>query len=157
MANQVEPGDHNSGENHTASLLRRITFLWRFNTMFCLGSLMKTVSTKDTKSLISSQGFHLYFFSFSLGLAVKDMEGHEEERLCGKWRVACGLYSYNLRDVFTWWALIWLFRRRQVNNLTEDILIGHRTGNTGVNNAINHDWISFSCISVSELVLLNIT
>ncbi|XP_073335918.1 solute carrier family 35 member F2-like [Pagrus major] len=30
------------------------------------------------------------------------MEGHEEERLCGKWRVACGLYSYNLRDVFTW-------------------------------------------------------
>ncbi|KAF1378245.1 hypothetical protein PFLUV_G00188550 [Perca fluviatilis] len=30
------------------------------------------------------------------------MEGHEEERVCGKWRVACGLNSYNLRDVFTW-------------------------------------------------------
>ncbi|KAL3043076.1 hypothetical protein OYC64_020898 [Pagothenia borchgrevinki] len=30
------------------------------------------------------------------------MEGHEDERLCGKWRVACGLYNYNLRDVFTW-------------------------------------------------------
>ncbi|XP_075958032.1 solute carrier family 35 member F2 [Anarhichas minor] len=31
------------------------------------------------------------------------MEAHdEEERLCGKWRFACGLYSYNLRDVFTW-------------------------------------------------------
>ncbi|XP_041808641.1 solute carrier family 35 member F2 [Chelmon rostratus] len=30
------------------------------------------------------------------------MEGREEERLCGKWRVTCGLYSYNLRDVFTW-------------------------------------------------------
>ncbi|XP_074467440.1 solute carrier family 35 member F2-like [Sebastes fasciatus] len=30
------------------------------------------------------------------------MEGHAEERLCGKWRVTCGLYSYNLRDVFTW-------------------------------------------------------
>ncbi|XP_034407057.1 solute carrier family 35 member F2 isoform X2 [Cyclopterus lumpus] len=28
------------------------------------------------------------------------MEGHEEESLCGKWRLACGLY--NLRDVFTW-------------------------------------------------------
>lgn len=33
------------------------------------------------------------------------MEGHEEERLCGKFRVACGLYSYNLRDVFTWHLL----------------------------------------------------
>ncbi|XP_035482869.1 solute carrier family 35 member F2-like [Scophthalmus maximus] len=33
------------------------------------------------------------------------MEGHEGERLCGKWRVACGLYSYNLRDVFTWHLL----------------------------------------------------
>ncbi|KAM3600777.1 uncharacterized protein V6R79_002431 [Siganus canaliculatus] len=30
------------------------------------------------------------------------MEAHEEQRLCGKWRVVCGLYSYNLRDVFTW-------------------------------------------------------
>ncbi|KAK5887210.1 hypothetical protein CesoFtcFv8_015834 [Champsocephalus esox] len=30
------------------------------------------------------------------------MEGHEDERMCGKWRVACGLYNYNLRDVFTW-------------------------------------------------------
>ncbi|XP_040907504.1 solute carrier family 35 member F2 [Toxotes jaculatrix] len=30
------------------------------------------------------------------------MEGHAEERLCRKWRVACGVYSYNLRDVFTW-------------------------------------------------------
>ncbi|KAM8899915.1 solute carrier family 35 member F2 [Spinachia spinachia] len=30
------------------------------------------------------------------------MEVHEEERLCGKCRFACGLYSYNLRDVFTW-------------------------------------------------------
>ncbi|XP_044077323.1 solute carrier family 35 member F2 [Siniperca chuatsi] len=30
------------------------------------------------------------------------MEGLDEERLCGKWRVGCGLYSYNLRDVFTW-------------------------------------------------------
>ncbi|XP_070699859.1 solute carrier family 35 member F2 [Pempheris klunzingeri] len=30
------------------------------------------------------------------------MEGREEERLCGKWRLVCGLYSYNLRDVFTW-------------------------------------------------------
>ncbi|KAK5858199.1 hypothetical protein PBY51_002362 [Eleginops maclovinus] len=30
------------------------------------------------------------------------MEGHEDERFCGKWRVACGLYNYNLRDVFTW-------------------------------------------------------
>lgn len=33
------------------------------------------------------------------------MEGHEEERLCGKFRVACGLYSYSLRDVFTWHLL----------------------------------------------------
>ncbi|KAM9348989.1 solute carrier family 35 member F2 [Symphorus nematophorus] len=33
------------------------------------------------------------------------MEGREEERLCGKCRVACGLYSYNLRDVFTWHLL----------------------------------------------------
>ncbi|XP_053297340.1 solute carrier family 35 member F2 [Pleuronectes platessa] len=33
------------------------------------------------------------------------MEGREEERRCGKWRVACGLYSYNLRDVFTWHLL----------------------------------------------------
>ncbi|XP_018556378.1 solute carrier family 35 member F2 [Lates calcarifer] len=30
------------------------------------------------------------------------MEGHAEERLCGKLRVACGFYNYNLRDVFTW-------------------------------------------------------
>uniref|UniRef100_UPI0037E7704F solute carrier family 35 member F2-like n=1 Tax=Semicossyphus pulcher TaxID=241346 RepID=UPI0037E7704F len=30
------------------------------------------------------------------------MEGPEEERQCGKCRVACGLYNYNLRDVFTW-------------------------------------------------------
>ncbi|KAA8586576.1 hypothetical protein FQN60_000412 [Etheostoma spectabile] len=34
-------------------------------------------------------------------LALKDMEGDEEERVCGKWRVACCLNSYNLRDVFT--------------------------------------------------------
>ncbi|CAJ1063381.1 solute carrier family 35 member F2 [Xyrichtys novacula] len=33
------------------------------------------------------------------------MEGREEERLCGKWRVACGLYSYNMRDIFTWQLL----------------------------------------------------
>ncbi|KAG7516832.1 solute carrier family 35 member F2-like [Solea senegalensis] len=33
------------------------------------------------------------------------MEGQAEERLCGKWRVACGLYNYNLRDVFTWHLL----------------------------------------------------
>ncbi|XP_035033645.1 solute carrier family 35 member F2 [Hippoglossus stenolepis] len=33
------------------------------------------------------------------------MERREEERRCGKWRVACGLYSYNLRDVFTWHLL----------------------------------------------------
>lgn len=33
------------------------------------------------------------------------MEGPEEERLCGKWRVACGLYNYNLRDIFTWHLL----------------------------------------------------
>ncbi|XP_060942197.1 solute carrier family 35 member F2-like [Limanda limanda] len=33
------------------------------------------------------------------------MEVREEERRCGKWRVACGLYSYNLRDVFTWQLL----------------------------------------------------
>ncbi|XP_023151276.2 solute carrier family 35 member F2-like [Amphiprion ocellaris] len=25
--------------------------------------------------------------------------------MCGKWRLACGLYSYNLRDVFTWHLL----------------------------------------------------
>lgn len=30
------------------------------------------------------------------------MERHEEERLCGKCRVDCGLHSYNLRDIFTW-------------------------------------------------------
>ncbi|KAL6098428.1 slc35f2 [Pungitius sinensis] len=30
------------------------------------------------------------------------MEVHEEERLCGKWRFSCGLYSYSWRDVFTW-------------------------------------------------------
>ncbi|KAM7373964.1 hypothetical protein PAMP_006648 [Pampus punctatissimus] len=30
------------------------------------------------------------------------MERHEEERLCGKWRVACELYGYKLRDLFTW-------------------------------------------------------
>ncbi|XP_034539894.1 solute carrier family 35 member F2-like isoform X2 [Notolabrus celidotus] len=33
------------------------------------------------------------------------MEELEEERLCGKWRVACGLYNYNLRDIFTWHLL----------------------------------------------------
>ncbi|XP_042355312.1 solute carrier family 35 member F2-like [Plectropomus leopardus] len=33
------------------------------------------------------------------------MEGHDEERLCGKWRVDCRLYNYNLRDVFTWQLL----------------------------------------------------
>ncbi|XP_070838887.1 solute carrier family 35 member F2 [Chaetodon trifascialis] len=33
---------------------------------------------------------------------MKTMEGREGERLCGKCRVTCGLYSYNLRDVFTW-------------------------------------------------------
>ncbi|XP_041865302.1 solute carrier family 35 member F2 [Melanotaenia boesemani] len=29
------------------------------------------------------------------------MEQPEEDKLCGKWRVACG-YSYSWRDVFTW-------------------------------------------------------
>ncbi|XP_044227750.1 solute carrier family 35 member F2-like isoform X2 [Thunnus albacares] len=33
---------------------------------------------------------------------LKEMERHEEERLCGKCRVDCGLHSYNLRDIFTW-------------------------------------------------------
>ncbi|XP_074528674.1 solute carrier family 35 member F2 [Halichoeres trimaculatus] len=33
------------------------------------------------------------------------MEGPEEGRLCGKWRVTCGLYNYNLRDIFTWHLL----------------------------------------------------
>ncbi|XP_029137447.2 solute carrier family 35 member F2 [Labrus bergylta] len=30
------------------------------------------------------------------------MEGLEEDRPCAKWRLACGLHSYNLRDVCTW-------------------------------------------------------
>ncbi|XP_047463040.1 solute carrier family 35 member F2-like [Mugil cephalus] len=30
------------------------------------------------------------------------MEEPVEDRLCGKVRIACGFYSYNLRDVFTW-------------------------------------------------------
>uniref|UniRef100_A0AAQ4RME9 Solute carrier family 35 member F2 n=2 Tax=Gasterosteus aculeatus aculeatus TaxID=481459 RepID=A0AAQ4RME9_GASAC len=42
-------------------------------------------------------------------LAIKDMEVHGEERLCGKWKFACGLYSYNLRDVFTWRLLKTIF------------------------------------------------
>uniref|UniRef100_A0A3Q4BI73 Uncharacterized protein n=1 Tax=Mola mola TaxID=94237 RepID=A0A3Q4BI73_MOLML len=33
------------------------------------------------------------------------MEGREAARLCGKCRVACGLYSYNVRDIFTWHLL----------------------------------------------------
>ncbi|XP_028277385.1 solute carrier family 35 member F2-like [Parambassis ranga] len=33
------------------------------------------------------------------------MEGPEEDKLCGKWRITCGLYSYNLRDIFTWHLL----------------------------------------------------
>ncbi|XP_026184351.1 solute carrier family 35 member F2-like [Mastacembelus armatus] len=33
------------------------------------------------------------------------MEGNVEGRLCGKWRVTFGLYSYNLKDVFTWHLL----------------------------------------------------
>nr|XP_040037136.1 solute carrier family 35 member F2 isoform X3 [Gasterosteus aculeatus aculeatus] len=37
------------------------------------------------------------------------MEVHGEERLCGKWKFACGLYSYNLRDVFTWRLLKTIF------------------------------------------------
>ncbi|XP_072230372.1 solute carrier family 35 member F2 isoform X2 [Leuresthes tenuis] len=36
------------------------------------------------------------------GLALKVMEHPEEDRLCGKWRVACGMYSFNFRDIFTW-------------------------------------------------------
>ncbi|XP_069574932.1 solute carrier family 35 member F2-like [Brachyistius frenatus] len=35
-------------------------------------------------------------------LALKEMEGPEDDRLCGKWRIDCCLDSYNLRDVFTW-------------------------------------------------------
>lgn len=66
--------------------------------------LIKTVSMKDTNSSSSSSPSSFFFFfpPFFLGLVLKEMERHEEERLCGKWRVACGLYSYNLRDVFTW-------------------------------------------------------
>ncbi|KAM3869013.1 solute carrier family 35 member F2-like [Diretmus argenteus] len=30
------------------------------------------------------------------------MEEPVEERLSGRWRAACGLYSYNLKEVFTW-------------------------------------------------------
>ncbi|XP_053187905.1 solute carrier family 35 member F2 [Scomber japonicus] len=30
------------------------------------------------------------------------MERREEDRLCGKCRVTCGPYSYNLGDIFTW-------------------------------------------------------
>lgn len=71
--------------------------------MFCFTSLMKTVRVKDTNSLNFFPRFSAVVLSpCFLGLALKDMEGREEERLCGKCRVACGLYSYNLRDVFTW-------------------------------------------------------
>lgn len=30
------------------------------------------------------------------------MEGPEEEKLCGKCRLNCGLHTYNIRDLFTW-------------------------------------------------------
>ncbi|KAI9531907.1 hypothetical protein NQZ68_036708 [Dissostichus eleginoides] len=61
-------------------------------------------------SLFISHMIHIYIpveilllgWSDEDNLALTDMEGHEDERLCGKWRVACGLYNYNLRDVFTW-------------------------------------------------------
>lgn len=71
--------------------------------MFCLASLMRTVRVKDTNSFNFFPWFpsELMLNCF-LGLALKDMEGHEDDRLCGKCRVACGLYNYNLRDVFTW-------------------------------------------------------
>ncbi|XP_078142750.1 solute carrier family 35 member F2-like [Centroberyx gerrardi] len=36
------------------------------------------------------------------GLALKEMEEPVGDRLCGSWRAAGGLYSYNLKDVFTW-------------------------------------------------------
>ncbi|XP_076017294.1 solute carrier family 35 member F2-like [Genypterus blacodes] len=36
------------------------------------------------------------------GLALEEMEGPEEGRLCGNCRVACGSYSYNFRDIATW-------------------------------------------------------
>ncbi|KAK2828391.1 hypothetical protein Q5P01_019425 [Channa striata] len=35
-------------------------------------------------------------------VGVKEMEERVEDRLCEKWSVACGLYSYNFRNVFTW-------------------------------------------------------
>ncbi|KAG7217167.1 hypothetical protein INR49_027708 [Caranx melampygus] len=35
-------------------------------------------------------------------VSVGEMEGQVEQRLCGKWRESCGLYSHNLREVFTW-------------------------------------------------------
>lgn len=71
--------------------------------MFCFTSLMKSVRVKDTNSFNLFPRFSSVVLSpCFLGLALKDMEGREDERLCGKFRVACGLYSYNLRDVFTW-------------------------------------------------------
>lgn len=32
------------------------------------------------------------------------MEGRGVDRLCGRCSFDCGLHSYNLRDIFTWWA-----------------------------------------------------
>lgn len=94
--------DHKFSENLIRNLMRHMTFTWY---LFCLGSLMKILSVKDSHSWILSKVLIFpFFFSFSLGLDLKEMEGHAEERLCGKLRVACGFYNYNLRDVFTWWA-----------------------------------------------------
>nr|XP_020454264.1 solute carrier family 35 member F2-like isoform X1 [Monopterus albus] len=40
-----------------------------------------------------------------IDLGLKEMEDSVEEKLCGKWRVACGLCTYNFKDVFTWHLL----------------------------------------------------
>uniref|UniRef100_A0A669B1S1 Solute carrier family 35 member F2 n=2 Tax=Oreochromis niloticus TaxID=8128 RepID=A0A669B1S1_ORENI len=71
--------------------------------MRCLGSLMKILKAKDTNSqlfffqLLILLGVHAF-----MSLALREMEGPVEERLCGKMKIGCGLHRYNLRDVFTW-------------------------------------------------------
>lgn len=95
-----------TGFNHFMQCVCTLTsVLWRLGVMLCLGSLMKILKAKDTNSqlfffqLLILLGVHVFM---SLCLALREMEGPVEERLCGKMKIGCGLHRYNLRDVFTW-------------------------------------------------------
>lgn len=70
------------------SLVIHVTFLRGFN------------ASSETDEDGESEGRRL--FELPPGLAVGAMEGPDEQRPCGKRWLACGLYRYNVRDVFTW-------------------------------------------------------